>query len=283
MFSYKQVLNTVVAITSPYPNIRNEFETSFRNTFSSLDINVLLSGTVPAHITPNLIAEALQRSSALALELHSQTGDAQYQRVSFELWNPLVRELLKVISKHSCTIVPEKRTMKKSVKNLTLVNAFEALSTDEVKEDLVVKELLQVGKSSVLPFNTPFHKHIMCKRESCKFCRELFYTVNLTRCVGHRKCTQIGFYPHVGPSLWNIVRSRHKKDTPLLLKERPLRPGEIKALRHHLVMPSSSKTILDIAGETTKSMAPVPPLDWNLLSDIESPGSPPKKLKRNAH
>lgn len=264
MFSLHRILNAVNTISGEHVDIASEFERTFRNLYSSLDINVLFSGQIPVSIVANVIRASLTKTSEFAADKFRQTGIAQYHVISTLLSNPLLDETIEVIVKHTC-VVKEKRTkaLKKDAKTIALARAFQALSTDEVDWDNIAATLLQRDKS-IHPFDNSFHTHINCMDTTCRFCTQLFTDIHLTKCVGHRKCNPVGYYPHVGVSLWNIIKSRHRKGLPYQLKERDSRPGELKALRFYLATPTSPP-IVDSARENKagSSRLRTKPMDWN--------------------
>lgn len=83
------------------------------------------------------------------------------------------------------------------------------------------------------PFRNTAHTHIKCNVPNCAFCKDLFKQVNLTKCEGHKPCSNTGFYPHVGSALWAMVKSKHAKGVPCKLKSKACKQNELPALEQY--------------------------------------------------
>jgi hypothetical protein len=61
-----------------------------------------------------------------------------------------------------------------------------------------------------------------CKVKTCPFCRDLFMRSRVTRCGSEnfhpcseqQPCTPIGWFPHVCPKVWRMLRGAHNKGLP---------------------------------------------------------------------
>lgn len=76
-------------------------------------------------------------------------------------------------------------------------------------------------------FATPAFKFIKCEAQDCMFCRSLFVNFQLTKCVGHHKCTKSGWYPHFGPTLWKRFTKLHTKQQTFEATDRDLKAYEL--------------------------------------------------------
>lgn len=74
----------------------------------------------------------------------------------------------------------------------------------------VLRELNHYATSSKL-YTRPGHQYIECTRNTCYFCTAMFEHVTITPCsqYGHANCIPVGWFPHVGISMWNELRSQH--------------------------------------------------------------------------
>jgi len=70
---------------------------------------------------------------------------------------------------------------------------------------------LSDGKGSVFA-RCPY---VQCDNNKCSFCRSLFVNLQLTKCVGHSRCSKSRWYPHVGEQLWKGLIKYHKQPNAL--------------------------------------------------------------------
>lgn len=124
----------------------------------------------------------------------------------------------------------------------------------------VYRELCTYLGSDLPPYRlTPY---IQCKQPLCSFCRTMFQSVALTRCVAHKKCVPSGWFPHVGSTLWKSLAKKHDATKIFQAKTRTLKDNEMAPLALHVHQDGPSST-----GDT-------PPMDTELpSSDVPTAGT----------
>jgi hypothetical protein len=75
------------------------------------------------------------------------------------------------------------------------------------------EEAEQIYKDVISKFSKghplSYFKHITCNSKSCEYCKDLFFNVDLSLCVGHKPCVPGRWYPHVGRALWTQLLKKH--------------------------------------------------------------------------
>jgi hypothetical protein len=75
------------------------------------------------------------------------------------------------------------------------------------------EEAEQIYKDVIAKFSKghplSYFKHITCNSKSCEYCKDLFFNVDLSLCVGHTPCVPGRWYPHVGRALWTQLLKKH--------------------------------------------------------------------------
>jgi hypothetical protein len=222
---YKKVERALSAITGENAQILTVFESTFRENVSSLDIQILMSGIIPPKIISNCIASALQTTAREA----KASGLID---LAAQLWNPLTACLVQQahtslpISKS----IPDKPSTKSTVKSTAKDKAVP--ETQVISDDVAgtIRASLGRNRPSAGFFNNSYHSHINCLKSECSFCENLYKQVNITKCSGHKPCHPCGFYPHVGRTLWKLLKTKHFKSEPCKLQNKPCQPGQIQNL-----------------------------------------------------
>lgn len=231
MHLYSKIISVLTVLVQDDTEFIKLFEKTFRSLISSLDIEILLDGPIPQHIMINLLSTSLQNLSDYAKTQFELTKHPKFDRLQHILWNPLISLLLS--NTQALSPGPGKtlsHTTKSKVTQFgSMSTAFTALSLSETEQQDVRQKLLKSATTLKRPYNNRFHKHISCKKDLCDFCMTMFKTVNITKCVGHKPCHSTGYYPHVGTSLWQIIKRKHTLGE-CKLTNKACKLGEIPAL-----------------------------------------------------
>lgn len=220
---FKDLLNSVSSVLGLHPELQKHFDRSLRDTLSSSDLVDLLSGTITTKFIKSSFIHSLQSTATLALEMDARKSD-NLRSVADQLWNPLVATLLKHISLATPTLSPPKvAPVKKSSPAPTELP--DANAVEEIR-----RKLRALKDARKLKFDTAAHAHVKCKALNCSFCSVLFSTVHITKCIGHKKCSTVGWYPHVGVPLWRLLRAKHDAGAACQLSNRSCKEWEIPSL-----------------------------------------------------
>lgn len=199
--------DTLFALPLMDDEISTKFENTFRECIASADFTILASGHIPQQTIFSSLQTSLKAASELAQFKFELTQDTRYSNLQHQIWNPLVEQLVKLVSlkpdtRTTCDVSspPVKPRIKPTPAPVSLPEKDIALIRAKLKATTMSKRHL---------FATPGHAHIKCSTENCAFCSHLFHTVNITKCTGHKRCNSIGYYPHVGVSLWRILKKKH--------------------------------------------------------------------------
>lgn len=227
---FHKIFESVSSLTEKDPILSQAFEQSFRESLSSLDMQILLSGPIPVEIFRSILSSSLQYTSTHSLQLFESTSDKRYERLHHQLWNPLVSSLVSSISASSLGNRPfHQQSSTSKVRAGSITACFAALSLTTSEEEEIRQKLSDYSQKSNRLYNTKFHAHISCKTDRCRFCYAMFTHVNITKCVGHKPCHRSGYFPHVGTPLWSMIRKKHTSGS-CQFKVKPCQSGEIKAL-----------------------------------------------------
>lgn len=229
MFDYNTIRNTVEVVVGSYTFLLQEFESTIRDVISSIDIQLLLTNSIPASTIQNSISSALSHVSNRALEEYDRTQNLEFRSIADKLWNPLTSlfsslAIKEVVAAPSTSSTGSRKSDKPKTKRLV-----QPVSAD-VDKKMVRSRLRAVLLSKTLLFRTPGHPHVKCDTIRCEFCRTLFLTLNITKCVGHKACHSTGYYPHIGTALWSMTKSRHAKGLSCKVRSKACGPHEIEAL-----------------------------------------------------
>lgn len=217
---YKKLERATKSLLETYPHLLLAYEDNLREAVASQDLQLLLSNSIPNKIWANCIAMSLRHTAELA-------KSESLNNIAEQLWNPIVESLLTMLSKQVSVELTRPLPTKTAVRKPVTLTRSEAPQTT-LGEQEVREQLMQ--KVDEVKFSSAFHKHIKCGTPSCKFCTDLYKQVHITRCVGHSPCHPSGYYPHVGKPLWNMLKTKHNKQTPCKLKNRPCKPDELPCL-----------------------------------------------------
>lgn len=194
------------------------------------------------------------------------------------LWNPITATMFRVIADGLKPLVHAKSSV---VQPSASVRTKESKPKSPPKPvgDVDMEEIRRRIKGVALTkphlYATPGHPFIKCDKARCRFCQHLFENLNITRCEGHKRCTSVGWYPHVGAPLWQMVRKRHATHDQSTIKPKECKVGEIPALAKAVgtspVSPmDDSGSRCSTACENEGSVTPTP-------SSPRSPQSTPKR------
>jgi len=223
---YHKIAKTLSTVTNGNQRIQTVFEQTFRENVSSLDLQILASGHIPSNIISNCIASALQKASeeAKILALHTEAA---------QIWNPLTAVLLRESAKSvSIPIKPKLPPSKTKSEHVALVKASDTVSKDIISPDEIEKIRLALKQNIPTSglYNNVFHSHISCVIPNCQFCKDLYHQVNISKCTGHKPCHVSGFYPHVGKTLWKMIKGRHDRKDQCKLKDQNCKKGKLPSI-----------------------------------------------------
>lgn len=265
---YNKIAKTLLTVTNGNQQIQTVFEATFRENVSSLDLQILASGQIPSNIISNCIASALQRAADKANALSLPI-------VSAQIWNPLTAILLhdSINKPQILTMTKQdansKHTKEKASSKKIPDNVSVTVSNDQSKQ--IRKALKQNVPTSGI-YNNFYHSHISCVKSECKFCYDLYHQVNVSRCDGHKPCHETGYFPHVGKTLWKMIKGRHQRGEQCKLKEQKCKTGHLPNLNQDLDICVTNRG--KISSED----------DWNTIMEQEpEPKSPvyyPSTTKR---
>lgn len=232
MVDFKPILEALRRIPHIQDDIIAHFEDTFRNNYASIDISLLLNGSVPQDKISTLLTSSLESTAQHCLDLFDQSKDQKYNDIANMLWNPLIVTLFKVI-----TSKPAKIDEKSAVKVLPKTNVVKVakpvhspVSLSETQIVTVQQRLKDIQLQRTHLYQTPGHTHIKCDAPNCEFCTHLFNNLNITKCEGHKRCSISGWYPHVGPALWQMLRKKHSARAKPTIQPKLCKPHEIPAL-----------------------------------------------------
>lgn len=225
---YKKVERAISAITGENAQILTVFESAFRENVSSLDMQILMSGIIPTKIISNCIASALQTTA-------QEAAASGLSSLAAQLWNPLTACLVQQASHTSLSSIPKSIPDKPSTKlpvKSTAKDKAVTENTPTISSELSVTIRAALGRNrpSAGFFNNSYHSHINCLKSECSFCNNLYQQVNITKCSGHKPCHPCGYYPHVGRTLWKLLKPKHMKSEPCKLQNKPCQPGQVQNL-----------------------------------------------------
>lgn len=243
------------------------------------DIKQLVTGIIPSKVLHNALSAALISTSAEADKEYDVTGELKYRDIANKLWNPFTSSLISVSVTNAVTenvatppSAPPHDT--KKVKRLVDKPGDEGQPVSELSAKQISSintALVDILGTRKRVFRTPGHPHIKCDKLRCTFCVALFERTTLTKCVGHKPCCKVGWYPHVGTGLWSMIKSRHNTGKPCTLKPKKCGMYDLPALLEARTTetPSASEV------EVTELEYPAE-LDTGDVMDISTNFSPSK-------
>lgn len=278
---FNTLLESVKVVTRNHTFLFEHFERELRDVIASCALQDLVNSTIPKKTILNAIISSLESTSQLALEEAARVQNSDLDSISAQLWNPLVASLVKMLFsgpvKHEKKVSPTKTKQRKDVskapsRTVTLPSSAEV---DKIRSSLKAVALTRTR----LYANTG---HVTCDRDCCAFCKHMFMNLNLTKCEGHKKCSASGWYPHVGKSLWSMLKAKHAALVPCKLKPQACKSGELPALQSESNGPvgtsdkvediefnDASSTASNESAHTVRSAQSVPSA-FNWADDVES-------------
>lgn len=168
-------------------------------------------------------------------------SDLEMKAIADRLWNPMVAMFANAALKPASPTI-----VKKPVEEKPLGKRTPKALGPPIAPGLDVNQVHQRLRACLQTrphlYQTPAHSHIRCDQRNCSFCLKVFRTINLTKCVGHKACSNTGFYPHVGPALWSMLKRDHHNGTNPRLRVRPPREHELPCLSEE---PSTGSETMD--------------------------------------
>lgn len=249
------LLEGVKIVLQPHEELNTHFEETLRSSISACDLSQLLSQKVPFKTIVNSFSSALQSTSESALIEFERTQEPKFRSIADQLWNPLIASMLRCVvpspvvaaqSRPSPPTVPEKSKSPKP-KDLKRNSPAPKLEPDSLSR--LQEKLRAVALTRDYLYRTPFHSHVKCGRPRCRFCRHMFFNLNITRCEGHKPCCSVGWYPHFGPGLWSVLRRRHNSDETCRIAPKDCNAHELPAL--------GQAPVDDFVGSEVPSTSPV--------------------------
>lgn len=219
-----------------------EFENNFRSNLSSIDLKVLASGNIPKITIHNCLISSLQHISSIARTEYERSQDIKFLKLDVTLWNPLTASMFQQLVNITVKAMPSQQSledhkMQKNKKHSKPV-PLPVNPTEDEQSD-IRKRLKAVIITKPTLYSTPYHGHVKCTVPKCEACHSLFMSLNITRCDGHKKCCSVGWYPHVGPSLWKMLKKRHSTGKPMNIAVKVCKSHEIPSLAGNQTKQSS--------------------------------------------
>lgn len=231
MVDFLPILEALRSIPNIQDSIIQYFEDTFRSNYSSLDLSLLLNGHVPQSQISTLLTSTLEQTAQHSLDLFDQTKDQKYSDIANMLWNPLTATLFKVVSTSAVTVKEEKPAVRLPKANVSKVKPVQnPVSLPETQIESIKLRLKDIRLQKTHLYQTPGHTHVKCEKPNCEFCLHLFNNLNITKCEGHKRCATVGWYPHVGPALWQMLRKKHSNGVKPTIQPKLCKPYEIPAL-----------------------------------------------------
>lgn len=208
--------------------ILDVFQHQYRESLVSDSFETLLTGVIPTAVRTTALTNALQAAADEANDRYSITKESKYLRLAATLWNPIVANLVQSLNILSDASRPPDLPSKDKSKDQAPVRSprlrGNATSRDIKRIDKEVLHYLEMNPA-------PYHKtkHIACSAAKCDYCIALFKSINLTKCSGHKPCVPSKWFPHVGPSLWKMLRKSHDKGLSYTAKQKDPLDDEIES------------------------------------------------------
>lgn len=89
----------------------------------------------------------------------------------------------------------------------------------------------EVLKTSPL-YDRKGQKYVRCTRTGCRFCKDMFMHLNISSCerMGHEPCHSTGWFPHIGITMWKVLRRQHDSGSLFIPKMTQPKAGELPCL-----------------------------------------------------
>lgn len=236
--NYSIILEPLRKILAKHEFLFVWFEDKLKSVLHDVDVVALLSGSISQKALHLALVDTLQALSAYALEEYERTNNLEYRSISDMVWNPINAAFLKLplleqkpsVKENSSTSNSNKDT--KSLKSSRTLNPSVnvAPELDEDERQRLYDKILATRETREVLYRTKFHSHVKCEEARCKYCTHLFNTLNLTKCIGHAACSKTGWYPHVGASLWKMVKTKHNSRSECTLVPKACKAHELPSL-----------------------------------------------------
>lgn len=228
MVDYNPILEALKLIPKMQDDTIIFFEDTFRSIYSSISLPLLLSGKIPQSQISTLLTSSLEATAQYCLEKSDHDHDPTYRDIANMLWNPLTATLFKVIAS-TCKTAND---LPKALQSRTTRDKVKPKPVDlpSTQISAVRHRLKEITLTKTHVYKTPGHMHVKCDTANCEFCKHLFNNLNITKCEGHKRCSKVGWYPHIGPALWQMLRKKHANKAIPNLPPKPCSAHEIPAL-----------------------------------------------------
>lgn len=282
--NYASIQDALKKIIRQNDFLMQHFERNFRDVISSAPLDALISSKIPSHVIQNALESSLESTALLAQEEYERSSIDIFRTISEQLWNPMVATLLRTALPVVTAGIEKKKSSssivkpKKGARSPPSARPVTGITAEEVKT--IRSRLTAVALTRPRLYeNTP---HVKCTIDNCAFCSHMFHTLNITKCEGHKRCSAVGWYPHIGKPLWSQLRTKHEAQVPCRLKPQPCKAHELPSLRAEETpsqgSPSTSaemddtmSVLSDVSDTTvcshTRSVASLPPMSW--ADDVE--------------
>lgn len=231
-------IEAIKRIVAQHDFLYKTFEEELRNVIAGSDLLVLITGSISRSVIINSLSASLQKTAEIALTRYEDTKELQFFSIAQQLWNPLVANLLQTL-----TIDPKEQSVPMTSKHLQPKQVVKKVSRNTLKTTVLAPtlaatdllllrdKLKAVALTKPHLYSTSAHTHIQCGTVKCEFCTDLFHTVNLTKCEGHKPCCNAGWYPHIGKALWSMVRSNHSKGLACRMTPKACKKTELPCIK----------------------------------------------------
>lgn len=304
------VFSTVKQIVCEVPDAYHVFESHYREHIAASDLSCLTSG----HLSFDRNIEVIQISLNYLCEYIYQNFGPRFSSVISHLTGPLIHTLFSVlqsVNNKQTTIAAYKTPSRKSsirsstpessnkTKNIKPSKMYVPVKKSLTEISVIHASLEKYFNENPAPYNNPEHKHIVCTKEDCMFCRSAFRRIHLTKCDGHKSCDRSGWFPHIGKTLWKLVQRNHQDSREFVGSTQPCKLHELPALAISADVSSQMNTLVISAGDKSPRFdgSPItswaeecaspdelkrsaPPEDPNLVASTDVPATPSKMARR---
>lgn len=281
------VFNAVKQIVCEVPDAYHIFESHYRDLIAASDLSCLTSG----HLSFSRNIEVIQISLDYTCDYIFQNFGHRYDNILSQLYGPLIHTLFSVLrtvnnSKQTTSAVNKTPSRQSSIRSSTPESSKKVKqkpskmyvpvtkSQDEI--NVIHAKLERYLKENPQPYNNPQHKHIVCDKENCTFCRSAFRHIHLTRCEGHESCDKSGWFPHIGKTLWKLIHRNHQDSREFVGSTNPCKLHELPALAISADVSSRMTTLAISVGEQSPRYDGCPSYSW------AEECATPDELKRSA-
>lgn len=232
-------------------NIREEFITGLRTEMHTYPIHVILRGDIPLATMFAIIKRSLQKVHEVATSRGEPFPWDQLFNIMFDSYERLISQSTHGEAPKAKTKVPSTQPVnisqqQSSSRNNVMMQPSSAAKKDNnsrsslqdhkpvIQIPPVEEVLMELNHYAASPklYARPGQKYIKCKQDHCSFCTAMFEHMVITPCsrFGHANCNTVGWFPHVGISLWKSLRSQHDAGMPFKPRTVEIKDEELPPL-----------------------------------------------------